>query len=455
MGKRSTAILSALVVFLLIVVSILLYRNYSFKSVNKPDDTSAITTAEKSKADNEEKSATNRNAAKEDKSTEAIRSEEIKVINNSPEYDLKASLYENSINETYIKFEYYIDGTGITKELGNDKLTELKDLFKNRAKSLENESGNRIKNIYFNPKKSKAYFMLEGNNFSGETATTLYFFNLKDFSTKKLFEGTGKYSEPIFTKDFKYMAFNYTVGIAPQSSKKKSSYFQVINCDADELIINNSRDVKGDSIGGKKGNDYYFLSWASNTSVRLMENMYMLDKIGTDAGVKDQKELLYDIEKNMFLNPDGSIVTDGKTSLTSTSGAARVKTESDSIKALRNYYLYMSSEQYGKANELLDDKFTLKLKMFKQFGIDALTKSDMDVSNMALYGSLFKTAKIESIVSEKAIGSNSVIYFYIVYSMGESDQVKQPLIANLVKMGKIWKILTVTDGNSAESPFKK
>lgn len=444
MGKRSIVILSTLGVFLLIVASILLYRS-SIRVVNKPENTAAISTTENSKQGSDGKSGLNSDGTSEEVAVKVIKSEEVKVLNNSPEYDFKASIYENSLNETYLKFEYYSEGTGIVKEFGYDKIPELKDMF--------------INSISFNPKKSKAYFIIEGKNQAGDTGIALYCFSLKDSNVKKIFEGVGKSSELKFSNSSNYLAFNFMPGVAVKGSEPENNYFQVVNCDTDELIIKNSSANKGNLIGGEKDKnlryEYSFISWNNNTSAKVKEIKYLMDKNGNVTGIKGQSELVYDIEKNVLLNADGSIVNDTKASSISTGGAAQIKTESDCIKILRNYYLLMSSEQYGKANELLDNKFTLKLKMFKQFGIDELTKSDMDVNNMALYGSLFKTAKIESIVSEKAARSNSTIYFYLTYSMGESDQIKQPLIANLVKSDKGWKILSVSDGNENESPFKK
>ena len=95
------------------------------------------------------------------------------------------------------------------------------------------------------------------------------------------------------------------------------------------------------------------------------------------------------------------------------------------------------------------------MNAFRLLGVEELSKKDIDVESFSVYGSLFQAARLESIVLEKVSGGTATVYFYQTFSMGEGEEVRQPLAAGLNKTDKGWKIASVSDGNINEKPFKQ
>lgn len=431
MGKKRIILLVSLIIIAIISVSFILSGKQDSKTSSKLPDSPKVNSTKEAAAAVDD-AATETDKVSVNRTEETItNSEDIQVNNNSLEYDMKASLYEKSTGETFLRLEYYSGGNSVVKELGTDKIPEIKDVFQSGAK-IRGKPGQRVKAVYLNSRYSKAYLLVEGKTRKDDVETFLYSFNLKDFVLKKLYSDYGSYSELLFNKDFKYLAFSYTSEIMP-----RTSFLQVIKCDNDEMLIDKNKKFT-----------YSIISWQTGNIAKLKEKA----SGGTPAGAEKQTEVFYDIEKNMFVNPDGSPVNEK---------VAQSKPESGSVKALKSFYALMSasdmstSEQFEKAYNLLEDGFTIKLTMLKQFGIDELGKKDMDLSNFTLYSSLFKAAKIENIVEEKTVGNLSTIYYFQSLSLGEGEPVRQPLAAVMKKTDKGWRALSLSEGNIDEKPFKK
>gem|GEM_PF-1014660 len=388
---------------------------------------------------------------------EIIKSEEIKVVGNSPEYDLKAYLCKNSKNEEFIKFEYYNSGVGTEKDLTTAQVPELEGVFEKGNEALKEKDGFQARPVYLNARYSKAYITVEGNANADFVKTTMYVFNLKDQSLKKLFSNTGRYTEPCFSADYKYLAYSYYDSPA-SSIYQENSLLEVISSVTDEFIVKGSRNDKGVLIGGIDSSgrifDYSFISWNSNSTVRLKETVWT-KKTGTSGDVeKNSREVLYDIERNLFLNLNGSIMEKG--GILPKQENQKVKQESGAAKTLGDFYSYLGSEKdYNKALEILSDDFTLELNILEQFGVEVLTKDDIDLESASIYADLLRKAKLDSIVKEEAKGDTSTIYYYQLFSIKESSQLRQPIIAQLKKADGKWKILGAKEASGEEAPFKQ
>jgi hypothetical protein len=206
---------------------------------------------------------------------EVTRSEDIEVRYDSPEYDLKATLCEDSNKRTFVKLEYYLDGAGTTMEAESDKLPELDGIFEKREQAGTASGVFKVKYAYLNPGLSKAYLQIAGSTNTCFEETTLYSFNLKDFSIKKLFSNIGKYSDMKFNKDFSLLGYSFE-DPPYMSVFQENSLFEILDCKSDEFKVKGSRTASGKIAGSDRDPafvyDYTFASWQSNTVARLKQD---------------------------------------------------------------------------------------------------------------------------------------------------------------------------------------
>lgn len=455
--KRKTVIISVLVVIFLVTAAFILSRQLNDGRRQDEAEVAEGTAA------TDESTPANETVGVEDKAAESqteetgeqvriLYSEELKVINNSPEYDLRASVYKNSEKEAFLKFEYYYEGAGVEKLLGMEAVPELGSVVI-QGDGQEVQGDKKVKTVYLNVKFSKAYFIIEAASTSGFPETTLYVLNLKDQNVKKLFSHKGKFTDMFFTKNGKYIGCSYFDSPA-SSIFQERSLLEIVDCEKDEWIVTGSRDAEGNRIGTGRDPqlvyDYAFLSWHSNNTARLKETAFS-KKDSTDK-IKGQ-EVLYDVVKNIFLNPDGSPVTEGNSKPKPEETA--VIAESEAVKTFKTFYQYLGDgKQYDNAMALLDDEFKLQLEILKQFGVDELGKKDISAEGVALYAELLKAARLDSIVKEETTSAVSTIYYYQILSTGQGAEEKQPMIAQLKKVDNQWRLFSVKDGKINEKPFK-
>jgi len=458
MGKRKTMILTFFIILIVLSGSVYILHNVLIKDASK-DTVKKDTTGESTGSAEEEASAA------DIKTEEILYSENINVINNSPEYDLKAMLCENSSNEISIKLDYYKDGASVLKELGVGQIPEISRVFNGRNKESENRQVNGIKAFYLNPQLSKVYFFVENSYNQDTTDMVLYSYDLEDSAIKKLYgeREAAKVSGLLLTGDGVYAGFSYS-----KSEPLYNSYLNILNCESDEMIVSENTGKNGLPLGVSSPGTakdagtikyYELMSWHTNSIAKVKEFTRNPDN-SAPAPVPDaDRELLYDLEKNILLNMDGSTIIysnepQNQGSEQQNVNTPQAKTETESVETLKSFYTYLATEQYGKATELLNDEFKIKLNIFKQFGIDEVGKQDIDLNEAAVYGSIFKTAKIESIIDEKVSDNVSTVYYFQTVSLNENGQVRIPLVATMKKDDKGWKLTLVIDGNTDEKPFK-
>ena len=403
----------------------------------------------------QDKSESFYDSAAETDGCESIKTEDVKIIGNSPEYDLKAFLCLDSKGENYLSIEYYLDGSSTVKKLYGKDIPELNDIFAKREGAAGKRDCYRVKAIYLNAVYSKAYIVIEEEYFKEADAarTSVYAFNLKNASLKKLFSDIGRFIDMQFSKNYKYMGFSYYDNPA-SSVFQENSLLEIIKCETDESIVSGSRS-KGEIIGGRSGNeyvyDYVFLAWNSGKVARLSETMW---KKQGENEEKKKREVLYDVERNIFVNPDGSAAKEENAPAGSSGASENKSNESEAIGILKNFYSGMASQKdYAKAMGLLSSEFTLELNLLKQFGFNALTKDDIDLETASLYSELLKSARLESILKEETAEKSSKIYFYQSLSLDGETRFTLPMIAQLNKENGAWKILSAREGNANEPPF--
>lgn len=389
---------------------------------------------------------------------EIIRSENVEVRYNSPEYDLKAILCEDSDKRTFIKLEYYLDGTGTTMEAASDKLPELNGIFEKRDNTGTPSGVFKVKYAYLNPGLSKVYLQIAGSSNNGFEETTLYSLNLKDYSIKKLFSNIGKYSDMNFTKDFTLLGYSFD-DPPYLSVYKENTLFEILDCKSDEFKVNGSRTAPGKIAGTDRDPafvyDYSFSSWKSNTVARLKQAMF--SKKDAVAKPGSQSEVLYDVTKDMFLNLDGSPATTPASATATGAGAEPVvKGGTEAAKVVSDFYSFLSSEKdYKKAMDLLDESFKLQLGMLRNFGVTEIIKSDIDSDSASMYSDILKAAKLDHIVKTELADGIYTVYYYQMISLNADSQVKQALSAQIRKEKNIYKIILIKDADDEKPPFVK
>jgi hypothetical protein len=378
---------------------------------------------------------------------EIVKSESIPVTNNQDEINMEVLLYENSLNETFLKLEYEDEGKAVKKELSYGNIPELKDMFEKRETVKGSKKGNRISKVYLNTKYKKAYITVEGNPSEKGIDTAVYVYSLKDFYLIKLAAEVGQFTDTVFSGDQEYIAFSYT-----QGKESKGSFLQVFSCKTDKFkVYRNRYESKfhiGDTVDGSCF--YEFVNWQTENILELNEIPYSAGTGEVLTGNGKQRTVYYNVEKNAFVNPDGSELqnTASKQGEGTKTGLGNQPAE-----LIEAFYRYLSAEQYKKAYDLLDDSFTFNA--FKGLGIPGFKKSSIKEEEFPFYTSVLKMTRFGGTVAEKTEGNESKVYFYIVLPSGKGSEVRQPLIAGLKKSGNLWKIVSVIDGNIKEAPFKQ
>jgi len=379
---------------------------------------------------------------------EPLKNEEIKILNNSAEYDLKMTLTEDSQKKTGLKLEYYYEGTGVTNTLDSTAIPEIDGIFEKRNENTSKSSTYMIEKAYLNTKLAKVYFIINGNGSSGMLQSDMYVVSLSDASAKKVFSRRGKYGGMSFSKNFKYLGYSYNDPME-SSVLQESSLVEIIDCNSDDFVIKDSRTVEDKKIGSNikpdMVYDYTFVAWYSNNTVKLKQKPVLDEKAA-------ETELLYDISRNLLLNLDGTVISNEKNE--DAVETEKPPVESEAARVLKNFYTCLGSENdYPKAMELLDETFTIKLEIFKQFGINELTKSDISAEDATFYSEMLKAASFDKIVNEDSKDGTAEIYYYQNMELSKDNQVRQPMSAQIKKTGNGWKIILLQDADDSKPPF--
>ena len=61
---------------------------------------------------------------------------------------------------------------------------------------------------------------------------------------------------------------------------------------------------------------------------------------------------------------------------------AKPSSESESLQALKLFYRFLALQQFDKAYDILYEGFKVNLDIFRQFGVNEVTKADIDLSQV-------------------------------------------------------------------------
>lgn len=406
------------------------------------------------------------------------KTEAVTVNGNSPEFEMELKLCENTDKKTFIRLQFYLNGAGVDQELDEGELPELAGIFENREKETGNTEAFKIAQALLNPVYSQLYLLIQGAPLGAYTQTSLYLIELNGMSVKKLFSYPGLYGKMVLNKDFRLLAYHF--GDPPHLSNfQEDNLVEVFDCTSGEYVIKGNRDKSGNVLGKNSSPDYLydyeFESWQSVNVLKLRQAMR--PKNDVDSGLV-QIEVLFDIQKNLLLHLDGNeqkfIVADGATAASDATGTAGTggsaasvagdKTTTDTainadannqgkmadsepVNVLKSFYSYLASEKdYTLAMQLLDSNFRLRLGILEQFGAKEIVKSDIDADNASIYSNLLKAAKLDTITKYVQKEDISTITYYQILGLNAETQIKQPMLAQLKKFGKTWKIILIEDG---------
>ena len=407
--------------------------------------------------------------------------ENVTVRYNTPEYDLALMLCENRDNKTFIRMRYYRDGASFVTELDQEQIPELTGIFENRGDAGQGDGQQEggqgqdpfpeedrpyaIGQALLNPVQGQLYLMVNGAQLDRYIQSYFYMVDLNDLSVKKLFSYPAKYGRMQFNRDFSKLAYSFSdppkSGVYPENS-----LVEVFDCINAEFLVRGSR-KEDDSIIGKNSPagyvyDYVFEGWHAADVLRLTQAA----RPSGDAGAEPvRSEVLYDIGRDLLLNPDGTEITapgsagtggsgeDAGPAVTGGPGAAEGDTmdQDDPVGQLKLFYKYLGSDaDYPKALLMLADDFVFRMGMLTQFGIDEIRKSDIEANqeNAAMYAGFLKAAKFGSLVEVAMPDGNTaeISYTHTIALTGDS-QFTQLMKARMEKQGENWVITLIEDGS--------
>jgi hypothetical protein len=408
-----------------------------------------------------------------------VECETVHVDGNTPEYEFKLELCEDTGGRTFIRMEYYLDGFSVVNELDDGQLTELAGIFEKRKQEDGKSRGFRIGQALLNPVMGQLYLLIHGIDLGEHVQASFYKVNIRDLSIRKLFSYPALYGKMSLNADCSLLAYSFK-DPAIMSFYQEDYLLDVYDCKNEEYLVRGNRDGSGKYIGSNSNPDilydYEFIEWQSGGILKLKQGV----RLKTSPDEEPQrKDVLYDIQKNLLKETDGSILEPSsgiassivfdpengepgvkeaqsknaaEAGITENSAGSAADVGDGPESVIRNFYSYLESEDdYAEAMLLLDDGFRLRMAMLKQFGIDEVLKSDIDAEyeadNASLYSNLLKAAKLESITDSKISedGSAKILYYHVLALSGGSG-VRQQMSAELKKTGKGWKIILIEDG---------
>ncbi len=405
-----------------------------------------------------------------------IKDEAVIVDGNTPEFELELKLAENTDKKTFLRLQYYLKGISVINELDNGELPELTGIFDNRDKERGNTEAFRIGQALLNPVHSQLYLRIHGAPLGAYTQASLYMVELNDMSVKKLFSYPGKYGKMALNKDFSLLVYSF--GDPPHlSNLKEDNLVEVFDCADREYIIKGNRDKTGNVLGKNSSPeylyDYEFLAWRTVDVLKLRQAARLKNDADSDM---TQIEVLYDIQKNLLFNHDGSElkqtaaggvsvtpgspdrpgadISDTNAVMAGTGSAIVADTNtqgktagSEAENVIKSFYSYLAAENdYSKALQLMDDNFKLRLNILKQSGVDEISKRDISAEGVSLYSNLLKAAKLDTITKSEMKGGICKVTYYQILGLSADSQIRQLMSAQLKKTGNVWKIIIIEDG---------
>ncbi len=412
-----------------------------------------------------------------------LRSEPVPVSGNTPEYEMMLTICEDSDLKVFLRLEYFQNGIGVLKELGEEQLPEITTVLESTSSQHNVINTIKFRQVLLNPVYGQLYMLISGVQTDEFSQTTLYRIDLADMAVDKLFSYPARYGGIIFNRDFSMLAYSFD-DPPHMSVYQEDIVLEVYDCKKGEYLVKGNKDVNRQPIGinHSKGYlyDYEFMSWESLNIVRLKQGTREINNLDVKPIVT---EVLYDIKKNLLMSSDGSEWKIAKSTAAETtddssmgdsespnssygvekgdSSSEEVAEDSENAdgvdirspaNVLKTFYAYLQSkEDYDKAMKLLDENFKLKMAMLRNFGVEEISKSDIDAEygedSMSLYSDLLKAAKLDTISKESIMNDGTaIITYYQSLGLTADSSVRQLMSAKLILVNNEYKIILIEDG---------
>ncbi|HHW31685.1 MAG TPA: hypothetical protein GXX20_08445 [Clostridiaceae bacterium] len=368
----------------------------------------------------------------------------VKIIDNSPEFEVEMALCYDNENKAFVILDYYYDGVSRSREYSSGNIPFLKQV--EDTDDYIQSAGYTIQEATLNGKLAKLYFFVKKKNNSSNELFCLYVIDLKNGDVKEIYIGEGTELSPLkFSKDKKMAAFCYT---SNKGGPVPDSMLQILDCSSDRWYIVEGKTPLGNRIGQEgvpdKHYSYKMLSWKSDTEISLMEISYMKADQDSAGITPEEIEVIYDVSANLIKYPEGY---DSRGVKIVVEKEPEEPQDSPPMMALKNFYKLINNEEYNKAYDLLDEKF--RLNAFKMFGSFEISKNEIDVeyfSEIAAATGIFKSLQIKEIKKEETEGSVSKIYYIQSVNLEDgSNPLELSLVATLSMVGEEWKITALDD----------
>ncbi len=184
-----------------------------------------------------------------------LKQEPLKVLNNSGNIDMHATLTSDKYGLVKLKLAYKLNGKNVSENIGANQIKELRSIFRQKTKI---DKGFAIKNLVLNDKLKKLYFYVEGKEENNLFRTTLFSYNLKSCKLEKMYLAVGLFNKFFLNSEGQYIACSYLS--CPQNLKNNLKNNVIIfNCIDDKLIFDSNMKTKSKLYGGR---DFYVFSYA-------------------------------------------------------------------------------------------------------------------------------------------------------------------------------------------------
>ncbi|OPX44169.1 hypothetical protein CLHUN_19680 [Ruminiclostridium hungatei] len=217
-----------------------------------------------------------------------VKKEEIAILGNKNQVDLHAFMAEDNYGLVTLNLTYKLKEKLIRCDIEPVKLKEIRNMFKLREK---HGKGFVIKNMLFNEKMGKIYYLFEGKAEYDYFHSALYSYDLENSKLEKIYQEIGLFGNFYLSSDGKYNACSYLS--CPQNiSGNQRNTVIIFDCKDGSLLFNSNELSAHGEVNDKFSiYSYDFIKWQDNNTCQLRQNKRARD------GVEKSMEniLLYNV----------------------------------------------------------------------------------------------------------------------------------------------------------------
>lgn len=220
-----------------------------------------------------------------------LKKEVVEVLNNSRAISLQAYIIEDVRGQVSLNLKYRENGKNISKIVDTSELPEMRNMFRFRQ---QNGKGFRVGNMFFNPKKKKLYFCIEGKKKEKYMHTAVYSYDLNSSKAENIIRYLGNFRAFNISPDGKYVEFSY-VSCPQEIVRNERSTVVILRCSDNQLVLNSDEDVIGDKLYIYSCD---FLKWQNNKICELRQ----LVKAKDGAQEVRNRTMYFDVNTSAFIN---------------------------------------------------------------------------------------------------------------------------------------------------------